>query len=66
MYDSASEPHFEDTRGNGDGQFSSGVGTGFLNFQVDEDDHPTAFQFAPGDTFEALPIAIGRPEPLTS
>ena len=66
VYDSAAEPHFEDTRGSGDGQFPSGVGTGFINFQVDEDDSPTAFQFAPGDAFETFPIAVGRTEPLTS
>lgn len=63
VYDSASKAHFEDTRT--DGRFSSGVGSGFLNFQLDEEGRPTAFQFSPAASFEAYPIAIGRPEPLS-
>jgi hypothetical protein len=58
VYDSAAEPHFEDTRGDGE----SGVGSGFINFTVDDSGQPTAFQFAPSEAFTALPIAIGRVE----
>jgi hypothetical protein len=64
LYDSAAQPHFADTRGDGDGQFPSGVGSGAINFNVDDDGRPVAFQFAPGDGFTTLPIAIGRLEPL--
>jgi len=64
VYDSAAEPHFDDTRGTGEGQFGTGVGSGFINFQVDDAGRPTAFQFAPSGGFTTLPIAIGRLEPL--
>jgi DNA-binding CsgD family transcriptional regulator len=64
VYDSAAEPHFDDTRGNGAGEFETGVGSGFINFQVDDAGRPTAFQFAPSEGFTTLPIAIGRLEPL--
>ena len=64
VYDSAAGPHFNDTRGTGEGEFESGVGSGFINFRVDETDRPIAFQFAPSDPFVTLPIAIGRVEPL--
>jgi len=64
VYDSAAQPHFEDTRGSGAGQFASGVGTGFINFKVDEKGRPAEFQFSPGDKFEAQTIAIGRVEAL--
>jgi hypothetical protein len=56
VYDSAAEPHFEDTRGSGE----TGVGSGFINFQVDDAGSPSAFQFAPGEPFHQFPIAIGR------
>jgi kumamolisin len=65
VYDSAAQPHFDDTRGNGDGEFKTGVGSGFINFQVDDAGRPTAFQFAPSEGFRAFSIAIGRLEPLT-
>jgi hypothetical protein len=64
VYDSASQPHFRDTRGDGPGQFPDGVGYGALKFQIDDAGRPTAFQFAPSDQFTSLPIAIGRLEPL--
>jgi hypothetical protein len=64
LYDSAAEPHFDDTRGDGAGEFASGVGSGFINFLVDDQGRPTAFQFAPADGFKTLPIAIGRVERL--
>jgi hypothetical protein len=64
VYDSADEPHFDDTRGEDEGEFESGVGSGFINFTVDDSGRPVAFQFAPSDEFVTLPIAIGRLEPL--
>jgi hypothetical protein len=64
VYDSAAGAHFDDTRGDGAGQFKSGVGSGFINFTVDGAGRPAAFQFAPSDEFATLPIAIGRVEPL--
>lgn len=63
VYDSANQPHFDDTRG--PDTFPNGVGSGILKFQVDAEGRPTAFQFAPGDQFVAHPIAIGRAEPLS-
>jgi hypothetical protein len=60
-YDSADVPHFDDTRGVGD----SGVGSGFINFQVDDTGAPMAFQFGPSEEmFVTQPIAIGRVEPF--
>jgi hypothetical protein len=64
VYDSADEPHFDDSRGKDDGEFESGVGSGFINFTVDDSGRAVAFQFAPGDEFTTLPIAIGRVKPL--
>ncbi|WP_263382555.1 hypothetical protein [Granulicella arctica] len=64
LYDSAAQPHFNDTRGNGPGQSPTGVGSGAIKFKVDAAGRPTAFQFAPSDGFTQLPIAIGRLEPL--
>jgi hypothetical protein len=62
VYDSAIVPHFDDTRGDGPGQWPSGVGSGFINFRVGDDGQPVAFQFSPplSSDFTALPIAIGR------
>ena len=65
VYDSAAQPHFDDTRGKGEGKFVSGVGSGFINFKVDELGRPTAFQFAPSEGFRPLPIAIGRVGPFS-
>jgi hypothetical protein len=64
VYDSVIQPHFDDTRGDGPGQFPHGVGYGALKFGVDAAGQPIAFQFAPSDRFKSLPIAIGRVEPL--
>jgi hypothetical protein len=66
VYDSAAKPHFNDTRGNGPGQFPNGVGKGIIKFMVDGAGRATAFLFAPPDTaaFTYLQIAIGRAEPL--
>ena len=66
IYDSAAEPHFDDTRGDGAGKFATGVGSGVIKFKVDAAGRPIAFLFAPADQFESLPIAIGRLEPLPS
>jgi hypothetical protein len=65
VYDSAAEPHFDDTRGSGPGQFPTGVGSGVINFVVDGAGRPTAYQFAPPASaeFEYVQIAIGRAEP---
>jgi hypothetical protein len=62
VYDSAIVPHFDDTRGDGPGQRPSRVGSGFINFQVDDEGQPIAFQFSPplSAQFTPLPIAIGR------
>jgi hypothetical protein len=62
VYDSAIVPHFDDTRGDDPGQWPSGVGSGFINFQVGDDGQPVAFQFSPplSSVFTSLPIAIGR------
>ena len=62
VYDSAIVPHFDDTRGDGPGQWPSGVGSGFINFQVGDDGQPVAFQFSPPllSDFTSKPIAIGR------
>ena len=64
VYDSSDSPHFDDTRGDGEGQFPNGVGSGFINFQVNADGAPTAFQFGPSKPFHSTPIAIGRVKPL--
>jgi hypothetical protein len=64
VYDSAAYPHFDDTRGNGEGEFPDGIGSGVINFQVDDAGRPTSFQFGPPDPFISLPIAVGRVEPL--
>jgi hypothetical protein len=64
VYDSAAIPHFDDSRE--DGEFASGVGTGFINLRVDGAGSPIAFKFGPSeDQFVTLPIAIGRAEPLS-
>ena len=62
VYDSAIVPHFDDTRGDGPGQWPSGVGSGLINFQVDDGGQPVAFQFSPPPSsgFTSVPIAIGR------
>jgi hypothetical protein len=66
VYDSAAEPHFDDTRGSGAGQFPIGVGSGVINIIVDGAGRPIAYQFAPpvSAAFEYRPIAMGRAEPL--
>jgi len=62
IYDSADQPHFDDTRGPDD----TGVGSGVIQFEVNTAGQPISFLFAPAERFTALSIAIGRPEPLSS
>jgi hypothetical protein len=64
VYDSAAQPPFEDTRGIGAGEFETGIGSGVIKFKTDDNGRATSFQFSPSDLFKALPIAIGRVEPL--
>jgi hypothetical protein len=66
VYDSAAEPHFDDTRGTGPGRFPTGVGSGYINLVVDGAGRPTAYQFAPPITaeFDYVQMAIGRARPL--
>jgi hypothetical protein len=64
VYDSASQPHFRDTRAEAKEQPGNGVGAGMIRFRVDELGGPAAVQLAPGTEFESLPIVIGRIEPL--
>jgi hypothetical protein len=60
VIDASDVKHFDDSRGTG----STGVGSGFIHFQVDGDGNPTAFQFNATDAPVAVPIAICRIEPL--
>jgi hypothetical protein len=60
VYDSAADSHSHDTRGNNEGEFKSGVGSGIINFKVDDTGKPVEFQFTPNSDFKNLPIAIGR------
>jgi hypothetical protein len=64
VYDSTATPHFFDTRGDGAGQFPTGVGSGIIKFRVDADGWPISFLFTPpvSAVFSDLPIAIGRIE----
>jgi hypothetical protein len=64
--DSAAEPHFDDTRGDGPKQWPAGVGSGTIKFKVDGAGRPIAYLFAPPDSaeFSYVDIAIGRAEPL--
>ena len=60
--DSSAIPHFEDTRGLGGSSPETGVGSGVINFRLDPNGHPIAYQFNPDDGFRMHPIAIGRLE----
>ena len=66
VIDASDVKHFEDSRGTGPGQFATGVGSGFIHFQVDGEGNPTAFQFNANETPKAVPIAICRIQPLGS
>jgi CHAP domain len=62
VIDASDVKHFDDSRGAG----ITGVGSGFIHFQVDGDGKPTAFQFNANETPVAAPIAICRIQPLGS
>ena len=47
VYDSSATPHFLDTRGDGAGQFPTGLGSEIIKFRVDDDGRPISFLFAP-------------------
>jgi CHAP domain len=66
VIDASDVKHFDDSRGTGPGQFATGVGSGFIHFQVDGDGNPTAFQFNANETPVTAPIAICRIQPLGS
>jgi hypothetical protein len=59
VYDSSDIRHDDDSRGPGR-SFATGVGSGVIHFQVGLSGEPTAFQFASGDPFTQVPIAIAR------
>ena len=58
LYDSAATPHFEDSR-DVSGESHSGVGSGTLLFEVDDNESPVAVQFSPSAKFLHHQIAIG-------
>jgi hypothetical protein len=61
VYDSAVTPHFEDTRGTGDGQPENGVGSGSIRFVMQDSGEPPAIQFGPSDpTRTPYRFSIGR------
>ena len=62
-YDSAAKAHAEDSRVV-DGVYASGVGSGYIAFEVDDTGAPLTFQFTPGGPFEAHTITVGRLEAL--
>jgi hypothetical protein len=66
VIDASDVKHFEDSRGTGPGQFATGVGSGFIHFEVAGDGNPTAFQFNAAETPVTAPIAICRIQPLGS
>jgi hypothetical protein len=66
VIDASDVKHFADSRGTGPGQFATGVGSGFIHFQLDGDGNPTAFQFNANETPVTVPIAICRIQPLGS
>jgi hypothetical protein len=61
-YDSSHTPHFDDSRGNGPGQFPNGIGSGAIHFQTGSGGEPVAFQSNASEKFASVPIAIGRIE----
>jgi hypothetical protein len=69
VYDSADTAHFDDTRAPG-GKPSptgaTGVGSGFINFKIDDMGRPVAFLFAPPATanYAVESITTGRARPL--
>jgi hypothetical protein len=66
VYDSTSILHFDDSRGDGPGQFATGVGSGSIHFKVDDAGAPISFRFDPRASFKDVPIAIARIEPFSA
>jgi hypothetical protein len=63
VFGSTRPPGLEDSQVPRD-SFETGMGIRTLLFQVSRSGAPSAVQFAPSDRFHALPIVIGRLEPL--
>jgi hypothetical protein len=63
-YDASDILHYDDSRGNGPGQFRTGVGSGTFRLRINSADTPVAFQFDAHDPVIADNIAIGRIEPF--
>jgi hypothetical protein len=61
-YDASDILHYDDSRGNGPGQFRTGVGSGTFHLQIDSVGIPVAFQFDEPDPLITANIAIGRIE----
>jgi hypothetical protein len=61
-YDASDILHYNDSRGNGPGQFPTGVGSGTFHLQVSSAGTPVAFQFNAPDPVVPDNIAIGRIE----
>ena len=63
-YDASDLLHYDDSRGNGPGQFRTGVGSGTFHLQINSAGIPVAFQFNKPDPLITSNIAIGRIELL--
>ena len=61
-YDASDILHYNDSRGNGPGQFRTGVGSGTFHLQIDSAGIPVAFRFDEPDPLITANIAIGRIE----
>jgi hypothetical protein len=61
-YDASDILHYDDSRGNGSGQFRTGVGSGTFHIQINSAGIPVAFQFDQSDPLITGNIAIGRIE----
>jgi len=64
VYESVDKPHFDESRENRAVESPSGAGTRFINFEIDAEGHPIAFQFRPSAGIGVFPIANGRVEPF--
>jgi hypothetical protein len=61
-YDASDILHYDDSRGNGPGQFPTGVGSGTFHLEINSAGLPVAFQFDQSDPLVSGNIAIGRVE----
>jgi hypothetical protein len=61
-YDASDILHYDDSRGNGPGQFRTGVGSGTFHIQINSAGVAVAFQFNQPDPLISDNIAIGRIE----